>query len=1129
MYKDNDILVYSPSDLCRFLASPYASWMERYKAEKIEPVFEIDETDPLMGLLQDKGEGFEDVFLEKFRSEGKSISVIDGSSTKDKKEATLNAMKDGADVIYQACLENAPFRGYADFLIKVDGESKLGNYHYEVWDTKLSQHPKAYFFIQLCCYAEMLEPLQGCNAKDVVVVLGNEEQVRQPIDSIRYYYKSLKQSFLSQEDGFDAASMPDPVESKEWGRWGSVVASILEERDDLSLVATITKNHIKALKSEGITTMQELGESSISHVPKIQPTILERLKKQAAIQCRSKGQEIPEYEIQIPDSSKRTGLSLLPPESPLDVFFDIEGDPLMKGGLEYLWGNTYFDENGERQFKDFWAHDHEQEKVIFKEFIDWVYARWKDDPSMHIYHYANYEIAACRKLMGRYGICEDEVDQLLRNEVFVDLYNVVRHGLIIGEPRYSIKNVEHLYRGKRETEVKGGGESVAVYEAWLNDRDGNTWQTSKVLNDIREYNIDDCDSTQELVEWLRKRVDENSIKFQEKPEVEEKPLSEEVTARLILRDKLLQRAELEEKNDLDDSKLTEMFAWLLDFVRRQNKPVWWRLFERMGLTDIELVDDLDCIAMCQRTDREPFLLTKRTKIPAYEYSFDSNQEFKPPKTKSSMWISGHDDTKVTFIAINDEDGLITVQSKETPPEIASFIPADVVPAKVIEEGIEAVARLYDENKLDSSAIMDFLQRKNPRIKAHEGGPIITKTQPDERLKQIIQTVSNLDHSYICIQGPPGSGKSYTGARVIGDLVKQGKRIGIASNSHKAINNLLLGVAKYCNDQGIDAKCFATSNTGDELEEADIEIIKNDKLSENLEPGCVLGSTAWGFSRPDMVGELDYLFIDEAGQVSVAYLVAMSRSATNLVIKGDQMQLGQPVQGTHPGESGQSILEYLLQDHATIPPELGIFLDKTYRMHPDVNEFISNVVYEGRLETAPDNAKRIIQVPKNYKGILNKEAGIIFKPVEHEGNTQASIEEAEAIAAMAKELMGRTFINENGESIPLDWGHMLFVAPYNHQVNTLKKHLGEHAKVGSVDKFQGQEAPVVFLSLSVSDVNESPRGIEFVFNKNRLNVAISRAQCLAIMVGNPKLAYTNANSIEQIESVNLISRFIDEAR
>lgn len=1128
MLKDNTSIIYSPSDLCTFMASPYASWMERYRVEKIEPVFVKDETDPMMALLQDKGQEFEDTFLEKFKAEGKFITTINASSTEDKITATISAMQEGADIIYQACLEKAPFRGYADFLVKVDGDSKLGNYHYEVWDTKLSQHPKAYFFIQLCCYAEMLEPLQGRNAKDVVVVLGNEEQVRQPLDSIRYYYKSLKESFLSQAADFDATNMPDPVESKEWGRWGSVVASILEERDDLSLVATITKNHIKALKSQGITTMHELGESSISHVPKIQPQILERLKKQAAIQCRSKGKEIPEYEIQLPDSEKRIGLSLLPPESPLDVFFDIEGDPLIKGGLEYLWGNTYFDENGERQFKDFWAHDHAQEKVIFKEFIDWVYARWLKDPSMHIYHYANYEIAACRKLMGRYGICEDEVDQLLRNEVFVDLYNVVRHGLIIGEPRYSIKNVEHLYRGKRETEVKGGGESVAVYEAWLNDRDGDTWETSKVLNDIRDYNIDDCDSTQELVEWLRKRVDENNIIFQEKSKVEEKPLPEEVTARLILRDKLLQRAEIEHIDDPDIAKNTEMFAWLLDFVRRQNKPVWWRLFERMGLTDIELIDDLDCIAMCQRTSREPFKPTPKARNLGYEYSFDNNQEFKPPKSKSPMWISGHDDSKVTFIDINDEDSLITVQSKESPPNIASFIPANVVPAKVIEQSIEAVARQYDENKLNSSAIMDFLQRKNPRINGHEGGPIITKTQSDERLAQIIQTISNLEHSYICIQGPPGSGKSYTGARVIGDLVKQGKRIGITSNSHKAINNLLLGVAEYCNEENIAAKCFATNNTGEELEEAGIEIIKNPELSEHIDPGCVLGSTAWGFSRPDMIGELDYLFIDEAGQVSVAYLVAMSRSATNLVIKGDQMQLGQPVQGTHPGESGQSILEYLLQDHATIPPELGIFLDKTYRMHPDVNDFISNVVYEGRLETAPDNIKRIIKVPKDYKGLLNKEAGIIFKSVEHEGNTQASIEEAEAIAVMAKELIGRTFINEKGESVTLEWKHMLFVAPYNHQVNTLKKCLGEHAKVGSVDKFQGQEAPVVFLSLSVSDVNESPRGIEFVFNKNRLNVAISRAQCLAIMVGNPKLAYTNANSIEQIESVNLISRFISEA-
>lgn len=289
---------------------------------------------------------------------------------------------------------------------------------------------------------------------------------------------------------------------------------------------------------------------------------------------------------------------------------------------------------------------------------------------------------------------------------------------------------------------------------------------------------------------------------------------------------------------------------------------------------------------------------------------------------------------------------------------------------------------------------------------------------------------------------------------------------------------------------------------------------------------VLGTTAWGFARDDMAGQLDYLFVDEAGQVAVANLVGMSRAANNLVLKGDQMQLGQPVQGTHPGASGQSVLEYLLQDHATVPRELGVFLGTTFRMHPDVNRFISEAIYEGRLKTAADNGRQIIQVPAAYSGPLSKEAGIIFVPIDHLGNSQASEEEAETIAALARQLLGRTFINKEGTGQRLGWQHMLFVAPYNHQVNILQQALGDQARVGSVDKFQGQEAPVVFLSLCASDLNEAPRGASFLLNKNRINVAISRAMCLAIVVASPRLALDFNGGLEDMKLVNLFARIVD---
>jgi len=383
-------------------------------------------------------------------------------------------------------------------------------------------------------------------------------------------------------------------------------------------------------------------------------------------------------------------------------------------------------------------------------------------------------------------------------------------------------------------------------------------------------------------------------------------------------------------------------------------------------------------------------------------------------------------------------------------------------------------------------------------------------------------VKNLDNSYLTIQGPPGSGKSHTGKHIIAELVKTGAKIGVSSNSHKAINNLLLSTAKFCREEGINATFACTKETELELIDAGVSILNNNNLANHVEPGCVLGTTAWGFSRDDMSEQLDYLFVDEAGQVSIANLVAMSRSSKNLVLMGDQMQLGQPSQGTHPAESGLSILDYLLHDTPTISNDMGVFLGTTYRMHSAVNQFISTHIYDGKLESHPDNDKRTIKVPNDYKGILNKEAGIIFSAVCHEGNTQASDEEVAEIETMVNQLLGRTFTELSDKSRPVTLDDMLFVAPYNHQVSKLKQVFGSQAKVGSVDKFQGQEAPIVFLSMCASDASESPRGLDFLFDKHRINVAISRAQSLAIIVGNPRMVSTPVNRVDQLKTINLFN-------
>ncbi|WP_133127776.1 TM0106 family RecB-like putative nuclease [Legionella nagasakiensis] len=1130
MHLESDQIVFSPSDLTQYMDSPFASWMEHLALTNPELLPMRDAEEALGAVLQKKGYEHELTALASFAADG--LNVVNLSKAMDAVHATRLAMQAGADVIYQAGLLLMSFKGFADFLIKVQGDSLLGNYHYEILDTKLAKTLKPQVIMQLCCYADLLEAMQGRRPKRLWIMLGDGTKQSIRTEDYFYYYLNLKDRFLQAHQFFNAHQPPDPADSEHWGGWSHYAEELLKQSDHLAQVATMTKSQIKKLHKAGIYTMQALAAMDCKRIKGMSQTVFERLQAQAAMQKESLGHEVPSYKLLPHEAGEKQGLALLPPPSPLDVFFDIEGFPLEEGGLEYLWGVTYFDEQGIRQYKDFWAHNAAQEKEAFMAFIAWVYKRWQQDPNLHIYHYASYEVTACRKLMGRYGVCEQEVDELLRNEVLIDLYKVVKSALILGEPRYSIKNVEHLYRSKRLTDVGTGSDSVVVYEHWRENPDGDTWQTSTILQAIRDYNVDDCNSTQELVDWLRLRQEEQGIPYLGKTEIVEVPQKEELHERLQLRDRLLQMAhDLNAQGKNRDAAIYSMFAWSLEFHRRESKPVFWRLFDRLGLSDEKLLDDLDCLAYCMRTDKPPYKPTPKARHLAYEYSFDPNQEFKG--TSEQYYVLGKETAdgkplKVTFYKEDSRlaDGFIVLQMKDELAGMITLIPDDYLQPEPIPQAIAKQAEAFERGRLEKSAILDFLQRNRPRMIGHQSGhPIAPSHEPKKRLEQIIHAVNHLDASYLAIQGPPGAGKTYTAKHIIAALLKQGKTIGISSNSHKAINHLLLSTVEYCQREKIKGHFACTRETDESLKKLGVTIIENKSIFQYLQSASVVGTTAWGFARDELTDAFDYLFIDEAGQVSVANLIAMSLAAKNIILMGDQMQLGQPSQGNHPEESGLSILDYLLHATPTIAEDMGIFLGTTYRMHSAINQFISDAIYEGKLESAPENDRQRIQVPNDYEGILSQDAGIITVPVMHEGNTQASDEEIECIVNLTKQLLGRAFTNKDGSSQLIRWEDLLFVAPYNHQVNKLKSALGKQAKVGSVDKFQGQEAPVVFLSMCASNANESPRGLNFLFNKNRMNVAISRAQCMAIIVYSPALLEASAKNVEQLNLINLFCKLI----
>jgi uncharacterized protein len=391
----------------------------------------------------------------------------------------------------------------------------------------------------------------------------------------------------------------------------------------------------------------------------------------------------------------------------------------------------------------------------------------------------------------------------------------------------------------------------------------------------------------------------------------------------------------------------------------------------------------------------------------------------------------------------------------------------------------------------------------------------------------VGSAEHLDNSVLCIQGPPGAGKTYTAAVVIASLLAKGKRIAVTANSHKAILNVLHAVRSAVSQQKGDARIVKVGRASEEDLQGGIEHVErsSDAVSAMDPAPLVMGATAWVLCRPEMAGGFDYLLVDEAGQFSLANAVGTSLCANNLILVGDQMQLAQPIQGSHPGDSGLSALDYLLNGEATIPPDFGIFLDTTYRMHPDVCCFISDAVYEGRLKSHCDNSKQEILWPPECTGKLPR-SGIQVVHVEHEGNTQGSDEEVEIVGQLVDRLVGTHHVDRDGKDSALAAEDILLVAPYNMQVRKLERRLQGQARVGSVDRFQGLEAPVVIISMCASSVEDVPRGLEFLMNPNRLNVAISRARSLVILVCSEGLSQANCRSIDQMRLLNLFCRVED---
>ncbi|HET6550921.1 MAG TPA: TM0106 family RecB-like putative nuclease, partial [Solirubrobacter sp.] len=792
------------------------------------------------------------------------------------------------------------------------------------------------------------------------------------------------------------------------------------------------------------------------------------LKRQAALQVLSRESGEPVHRHLRPERAR--GFARLPAPSPGDVFFDLEGDPfaLPGRGLEYLWG--WWAEDG---YTAVWAHDEAAEREALRTFVRHVHERLARHPGMHVYHYAPHEISTLRTLATRYATCEEEVDELLRREVLVDLHAVVRQGMQVGEESYSLKALERHHGFVRlETSIREGGGSIVAYEQWLEDQD------PAILEAIRAYNEEDCRSTLALRDWLWDAIrPEAATEFGADFDALREPAPEEpkpAPAWLPAVEALAARLR-EHGHDL--------LSYLLLYHRREGKPSWWRYFDLRGKTAAELVDEREAIGM----------LTLDTSIPAVPVKRSLGWTLRFPPQEFKLGEGGAEDPTTgdahRVLEVDDDRVVLARRAGAPAPEPRALIdggpPGTEAQRTALVELGEVLLRGEDRYR----AARAILARTPPRQPA--------LTRPD-------------DGEVLPIQGPPGTGKTYHGARMIAEALRAGRRVGLTAPSHAAIKNLLREVEKCATFTGIykgEGHDGATETTGD-------------NAAVGLDHQLVAG-TAWLFARPEHREKFDVLFVDEAGQYSLADAVAAALSARRVVLLGDPQQLPQVTQATHPDGSGASVLEHLLDGRATIPPDRGVLLGETWRMHPAVTRFVSHRSYDGRLGSRPDCARR---------GIDPGGAGLRVMEVEHAGRSQASPEEAEAIARACETLLsGATVTDEHGATTALAPDDILVVAPYNLAVRTIRDRVPDGVRVGTVDRFQGQEAPVVFYAMTCSTADDVPRGLEFLFSAHRLNVAVSRAQCLAILVHNPRLLDADCRTVEQMALVDGACRFVELSR
>lgn len=1082
-------------------------------------------------------------------------------------ERTLALLRSGVDVVYQGTVFDGRFLGRPDFLVREDDT-------YAVVDTKLARHAKVTALLQVAAYADQLTTAGIRVAPQVRLVLGDGSESRHAVADILPVYRERRARLERVLDEHRAEEGPVTWGDARYlacGRCDVCAVHVTEHRDVL-LVAGMRTTQRARLAAAGVRTIDDLA-SSTGPVAGLAERTLTVLRDQAAMQVAQ--EQRPRLAGDRPDVRAvvvaTDALAALPAPDAGDIFFDFEGDPLWaeRGsgdwGLEYLFGVVEAGTDGEPgAFRPFWAHSRAEEKQALVDFLDYVTARRADHPAMHVYHYAPYEKTALGRLVGRHGVGEQQVDDLLRGGVLVDLYATVRQSIRVSQPSYSIKKLEPLYMGddQRSEALDNAADSIAQYALACELRDaGRAEEHEAALDLIAEYNRYDCVSTLRLRDWLLERAAESGV-----TPVATLPVAPDAAAPTSADDENREEAIAAEALELlhaagdaprdertPDEQGLALLAAALGYHRRENKPFWWEHFDRLTVPPDEWAQTRDVLVAesasvsrdwfkegTQRSLRRELTLVGELAVGSTLGAGSSvwciYGEPLPPGLVAPQGAVRQVTGTATVLRVSSDDAgrdVLVVEEvlkkgldpyDELPMAVGPGSPVRTTPLEnAIREVASSVRRsIYlPGHAFPAQAGLDILRSLPPQLRADtrpgsDGTGLlpVPGTGKGAYISAITDAVRALDRSYVAVQGPPGTGKTFVGARVIERLVRSGWHIGVVAPSHAVVEHLLdkiveAGVPGY--RVGKTPQVPGAERTWTAIPEK-----KQAKfLAEHRDHGYVVGGTAWDFTNTSKIarGELDLLVIDEAGQFSLANTLAVSVAAQNLLLLGDPQQLPQVTQGTHPEPVDRSALAWVADGHDALPADRGYFLERTWRMHPELCAPVSLLAYEGRLgsEVATTTARDLAGVAPGVRTVL----------VEHRGNAVLSFEEADEVVRQVAALVGTPWSDgavaagDGGPAVaeerayrPLADTDILVVAAYNAQRALVERSLRQAGfpgvRVGTVDKFQGQEAPVVILTMAASSAEDVPRGMGFLLSRNRVNVAVSRGQWLAVVVRSPWL-------------------------